>query len=156
MREGEAINTTTAALLLKNDLARAGQAVEHELPGLGQYTFDALTSWTLNVGAGAMASSTLVRRVKAGEDPYVVLPEELPKWVKGDGKVLPGEKPNDKIVILEDTNGDGRADKCSVFATNLHIPLSFEFGDGGLYVSEQPHLTFIKDTDGDEIGRAHV
>ena len=56
--------------------------------------------------------------------------------------------------ILEDTNGDGRADKCTVFAEGLNIPLSFEFGDGGLYVSEQPHLTFLKDTDGD--GRADL
>jgi putative heme-binding domain-containing protein len=63
--------------------------------------------------------------------------------------VYPGNEPNDKLVILEDTDGDGRADKSSVFADNLHIPLSFEFGDGGVYVSEMPHLTFIKDTDGD-------
>lgn len=66
--------------------------------------------------------------------------------------VYPGNEPNDKIVILEDSDGDGRADKSSVFADNLHIPLSFEFGDGGVYVSEQPHLTFLKDTNGD--GRA--
>jgi putative heme-binding domain-containing protein len=66
--------------------------------------------------------------------------------------VYPGNEPNDKLVILEDTDGDGRADKSTVFADNLHIPLSFEFGDGGVYVSEMPHLTFIKDTDGD--GRA--
>ncbi|MGF1582631.1 MAG: PVC-type heme-binding CxxCH protein [Gemmataceae bacterium] len=63
--------------------------------------------------------------------------------------VYPGREPNDKIVILEDTDGDGKADKSSVFADKLHIPLSFEFGDGGVYVSEQPHLTFLKDTDGD-------
>ena len=63
--------------------------------------------------------------------------------------VYPGNKPNDKLVILEDTNGDGKADKSSVFASDLHIPLSFEFGDGGVYVSEMPHLTFLKDTDGD-------
>ena len=63
--------------------------------------------------------------------------------------VYPGNEPNDKIVILEDTDNDGRADKSTVFADDLHIPLSFEFGDGGLYVSEMPHLTFIKDTDGD-------
>ena len=66
--------------------------------------------------------------------------------------VYPGNKPNDKLVILEDTDHDGRADKSSVFADDLHIPLSFEFGDGGVYVSDEPHLTFIKDTDGD--GRA--
>ncbi len=66
--------------------------------------------------------------------------------------VYPGNEPNDKLVILEDTDGDGRADKSSVFADDLQIPLSFEFGDGGVYVSEMPHLTFLKDTDGD--GRA--
>ncbi len=63
--------------------------------------------------------------------------------------VYPGNEPNDRLVILEDTDGDGRADKSSVFADDLHIPLSFEFGDGGVYVSEEPHLTFLKDTDGD-------
>ncbi|MEY2881941.1 MAG: hypothetical protein RLZZ15_4321 [Verrucomicrobiota bacterium] len=65
--------------------------------------------------------------------------------------VYPGREPADKIVILEDTDGDGRADKCTTFAEGLHIPLSFEFADGGgLYVSEQPHLTFLQDTDGDD------
>ncbi|MDA1016696.1 MAG: GDSL-type esterase/lipase family protein, partial [Planctomycetota bacterium] len=63
--------------------------------------------------------------------------------------VYPGNEPNDKLVILEDTDKDGKADKSTVFADDLHIPLSFEFGDGGVYVSEMPHLTFIKDTDGD-------
>jgi putative heme-binding domain-containing protein len=63
--------------------------------------------------------------------------------------VYPGNEPNDKLVILEDTDGDGRADKSSVFADDLHIPLSFEFGNGGVYVSDEPHLTFLKDTDGD-------
>ena len=48
--------------------------------------------------------------------------------------VYPGNEPNDKLVILEDTDGDGKADKSSVFADNLNIPLSFEFGDGGVYV----------------------
>ncbi len=63
--------------------------------------------------------------------------------------VYPGNEPNDRLVILEDTDGDGKADRSSVFADDLHIPLSFEFGDGGVYVSEEPHLTFLKDTDGD-------
>lgn len=63
--------------------------------------------------------------------------------------VYPGNEPDDRIVILEDTDHDGKADKSTVFADDLHIPLSFEFGDGGVYVSEQPDLTFLKDTDGD-------
>ena len=64
-------------------------------------------------------------------------------------QVTPGELAKDKIIILEDTDGDGKADKCTTFADDLHIPLSFELGDGGAYVSEQPHMTFLKDTDGD-------
>src|SRR4029078_6224982 len=63
--------------------------------------------------------------------------------------IYPGNEARDKIVILEDTARDGRADKSTVFADNLHVPLSFELGDGGVYVSEQPSLTFLKDTNGD-------
>ena len=63
--------------------------------------------------------------------------------------LYPGQEPKDRLIILEDTNNDGRADKSTVWANNLHIPLAFEFGDGGVYVSDEPHLTFLKDTDGD-------
>lgn len=69
--------------------------------------------------------------------------------------VYPGKEPNDKLVILEDVDGDGRADKSTVFADSLHVPLSFEFGDGGVYVSEQPALTFLKDVDGDDRADVH-
>ncbi len=68
--------------------------------------------------------------------------------------VYPGKEPNDKLVVLEDTDDDGRADRSTVFAEDLRIPLSFEFGDGGVYVSEMPDLTFLKDTNGD--GRADL
>jgi putative heme-binding domain-containing protein len=64
--------------------------------------------------------------------------------------VYPGQEPRDKLVILEDTDRDGRADQSTIFAENLHVPLSFEFGDGGVYLSEMPHLTFLKDADGDD------
>ena len=50
--------------------------------------------------------------------------------------VYPGNEPHDKLVILEDTDRDGRADKSTIFADDLHVPLSFEFGDGGVYVSD--------------------
>lgn len=65
---------------------------------------------------------------------------------------LPGAPTNDKILILEDTNGDGEADKQTIFADSLYMPNSFEFGNGGVYVSQPPNLWFMKDTDGD--GRA--
>jgi putative membrane-bound dehydrogenase-like protein len=64
--------------------------------------------------------------------------------------VYPGQKPADKIIILEDTDQDGKADKCTTWADDLHIPLSFVLdGSGGVYCSEQPHLTHLTDRDGD-------
>lgn len=63
--------------------------------------------------------------------------------------VYPGQSPNDKIIILEDIDKDGKADTSTVWAEGLNVPLSFEFGDGGVYVSEEPHMTFLKDTNGD-------
>lgn len=63
---------------------------------------------------------------------------------------MPPDKPNDMLVILEDTDGDGKADKRTVFADGLHVPTGFEFGDGGVYVAQQPNLMFLKDTDGDD------
>ncbi|MEQ1825003.1 MAG: PVC-type heme-binding CxxCH protein [Pirellula sp.] len=64
--------------------------------------------------------------------------------------IYPGNEPQDRMVILEDTNRDGRADKSTIFADHLHVPLSFELGDRGVYVSEQPELTFLRDVDGDD------
>ncbi len=63
----------------------------------------------------------------------------------------PGDpKPNDKLIILEDTNGDGRADKETVFAEGLHLPLGFEFAPEGVYVSQGNDLVLLRDTDGDD------
>ena len=62
---------------------------------------------------------------------------------------FPGSPPNDKIIILEDTDKDGKADKHTVFADSLYLPLGFELGNGGVYVSQPPNLIFLKDTDGD-------
>ena len=63
---------------------------------------------------------------------------------------LPGIKPNDQILILEDTDRDGKADKRTVFAENLYLPLGFEFGKNGIYVSQEPNLVFLEDSDGDD------
>ncbi|MGH7459554.1 MAG: PVC-type heme-binding CxxCH protein, partial [Longimicrobiales bacterium] len=64
--------------------------------------------------------------------------------------VLPDSvKGNDKVVILEDTNGDGRADKKSVFADGMNLATSLAFANGGVIVSQAPHMLFFKDTNGD-------
>ena len=61
----------------------------------------------------------------------------------------PGQPMTDKIVVIEDTDGDGKADKSTVFADDLHVPTGLEVGDGGVYVAQQPDMIFLKDTDGD-------
>lgn len=57
---------------------------------------------------------------------------------------------DDRVKILEDTDGDGKADKVTVFAEQLNIPTSFTFYDGGIVVSQAPHFLFLKDTNGDD------
>jgi glucose/arabinose dehydrogenase/lysophospholipase L1-like esterase len=63
---------------------------------------------------------------------------------------LPGKKPNDKVLILEDANEDGQADRCTIFAEGLHVPTGIELGDGGVYVSQMPNLMLLKDINGDD------
>ncbi len=60
------------------------------------------------------------------------------------------ERPNDKILIFEDTDGDGRADKQTVFADGLHLPIGFELAPEGVYVSQEPNLVLLVDDDGDD------
>lgn len=67
-------------------------------------------------------------------------------------QVLPGAKPNDYILVCEDTDQDGRADKFHRFAEGLHMPMGLELGDDGLYVGHGTELIHLRDTNGD--GRA--
>lgn len=64
-------------------------------------------------------------------------------------QIEPGQKANDKILILEDTDRDGKADKTTVFADGLLIPTGVEPGDGGAYVANSTELLHFSDTDGD-------
>jgi putative membrane-bound dehydrogenase-like protein len=57
---------------------------------------------------------------------------------------------HDRIIILEDTDGDGQADKVTVFADKLSLPTSFVFANGGIILHQPPHTLFLKDTDGDD------
>jgi putative heme-binding domain-containing protein len=60
----------------------------------------------------------------------------------------PGEPMNDKLLILEDTKGTGKADKCTTFADGLHCPTGFEFWNGGVIIAQAPDLMFLKDSKG--------
>ena len=88
-RPGMVISETQATRLLMEDLARFEAAIERlvRVP-LSDGQFGALVSWAFNVGEGAAARSSLIRKLNAGE--YDAVPGELARWNKVDGKVVPG------------------------------------------------------------------
>lgn len=62
----------------------------------------------------------------------------------------PKTKLDDKLLIFEDHDGDGRSDECIVFADGLHQPTGFEIGRGGVFVAQQPDILYLKDENGDD------
>lgn len=91
-------------------------------------------------------------------DPMVVKPIQMNWDEKGRLWVVsstvyphlkPGETANDKILVLEDIDGDGKADKSTVFAEGLFTPTGILPGDGGVYVANSTEILHLKDTDGD-------
>jgi len=71
-----------------------------------------------------------------------------PKWE-------PLKEMNDTLMILEDTDRDGVADRRKIFA-HVHNPLGFEFWGGGVLVTSGPDLLFLKDTDGDDVADQRI
>ncbi|HJT31362.1 MAG TPA: PVC-type heme-binding CxxCH protein [Pirellulales bacterium] len=69
---------------------------------------------------------------------------EYPRRDAGPGR--------DRVKVLEDTDGDGRADRFTVFAEGLNIPSGIAVGAGGVWVANSPDILLLQDTDGD--GRA--
>ncbi|MDO8539171.1 MAG: GDSL-type esterase/lipase family protein [Opitutaceae bacterium] len=61
----------------------------------------------------------------------------------------PTAKTGDSILILEDTDRDGRADKCTNWLTDLNCPTGFQFFQDGIVVVQAPDVWFVRDTDGD-------
>jgi putative heme-binding domain-containing protein len=130
------------------------------LPG-GKHVFldpeEAIKKMTLakgfkvNLFASEKDFPDLVKPVQASWDTkgrlWVAVWPTYPHW-------KPKEEMNDKILILEDTKGTGKADKCTVFADHLHCPTGFEFVPGGVLVAQAPDLLFLADTKG--TGKADV
>ena len=58
----------------------------------------------------------------------------------------PGEKGRDRIKILEDTDGDGRADKVTVFADGFSLATGILLGHGGVFLGQAPNVLFLQDT----------
>src|SRR3954469_23966344 len=59
------------------------------------------------------------------------------------------QQPLGRVKLLEDTDGDGRMDKESIFLDGLVMPRAVMAVNGGVLVSAPPNLLFCKDTDGD-------
>lgn len=87
---GEKLNSEKEATqLLLATLQTYEAAINRHLPNLNQCQFDALVSFTYNVGTGAFIKSTLLKKAKVNPaDPSIL--DEFQKWVRGGGKVLPG------------------------------------------------------------------
>ena len=75
---------------------------------------------------------------------WVATMPSYPHYRPGD------DKPDDKLIILEDTDGDGKADTQTTWADGLHLPVGFEFAPEGVYVSQGTNLVLLTDTDGDD------
>ena len=76
-------------------------------------------------------------------------------WIASSRKypqIEPGATPSDQVIVVEDSDHDGVADRHQVFADNLLIPTGVLPGDGGVYVANSTELIHLTDTDGD--GRA--
>lgn len=89
VKEGDSIDQEAAEAFLIEDLETFEQAVTRlvEVP-LTQQQFDALVSWTFNLGAGNLAESTLLKKLNNYQ--YAEVPEQMMRWVRAGGQVLEG------------------------------------------------------------------
>ena len=89
VREGDVVNEKQAERDLLEELEEFGDQVSSTVKvSLEQSQFDALTSWTYNLGVGNLQSSTLLKKLNSGDKNSV--PSEMLRWNKAAGKVLAG------------------------------------------------------------------
>jgi len=89
VQEDQEITQEQADALLGIDLLWFERSVNRQVKvPLEQHQFDALVSWTFNLGAGNLRASTLLRVLNAGD--YKKVPEQIVRWDKADGKTLAG------------------------------------------------------------------
>jgi lysozyme len=89
VNDGMTITQEQAEEILKRDLERYETAVALLVkPDLTQNQFDVLVDFAYNAGVGNLKSSTMLKKINSGD--LDAVPDELMKWTKGGGKVLPG------------------------------------------------------------------
>jgi putative heme-binding domain-containing protein len=112
-------------------------------PELERRSFLLADGFEVNLFAG---DPVLAKPIQMNFDPrgrlWVVSSEVYPQ-------IAPGQTADDKVIVLEDSDGDGRSDRTTVFASGLLIPTGIEPGDGGAYVANSTELLHFADTDGD-------
>lgn len=84
---------------------------------------------------------------KPNEYSKTAVDEQYRPVLKGEGP----DWPRDRVVILEDTDNDGVADKRTVFVDGLNLATSILVGHGGVFIGQAPNLFFFRDTDGDDV-----
>ncbi len=113
---------------------------------LGPPAFEVAEGYQVNLFAEA---PQIAKPIQMNFDPQGRL------WVVSSSvypQIEPGQEANDKVIVLEDTDFDGRADRSTVFADGLLIPTGIAPGDSGCYVAQSTELLHLADSDGD--GRA--
>ena len=93
VKQGDKITQATADTMLRDSVEQFAAQLYTLIPAAKNYGGNqqaALLSWLYNVGGGAASESTLRRRLNAGESAQVVIPQELPKWDKANGRLLAG------------------------------------------------------------------
>ena len=89
VKDGDTCTSEQAEEYLKEDLESFEAAVNRLVEvDLNQSQFDALVSWTFNLGWGALSSSTLLKVLN--EDNFAGVPEQIKRWNRAGGKVLDG------------------------------------------------------------------
>lgn len=91
-KPGNCLTETEAEDLLISDIANFETCVKKQLSPhqFGENQIAALVSFAFNLGCGAFKESTMLKRFLNAENPVTVASEELPKWNKAGGQVLPG------------------------------------------------------------------
>ena len=139
---------------LRRRLQRAELRAAHPGPPKFQLPFTPDQAREVHPGAGRVPRRAVRQRARHHQADHVHVRRARPavgvEAMDYPNEVLNGNPGDDRIKILEDTNGDGRADKFTVFAEHLNMPTSLAFANGGVIVAGAPHFLFLKDTNGDD------